>query len=184
MTGRSRTDSNYLDGDGDWWVFAYGSLMWDPGFIFAEQRPALVRGWHRRFTLMSNESWGSHERPGLCAALHSGGSVRGRAFLVTGAEVAPARRELERRESAYRHVPVSAMLDDGRTVSAVSFAYNPECGRFAPDLELADQCVLIGQGVGAKGTSLAYLENVVDLIREDGAVAHLCSTLLRAVRAR
>jgi len=35
----------------DLWVFAYGSLIWDPGFEFAEARPALLRGYHRAFCL-------------------------------------------------------------------------------------------------------------------------------------
>ncbi|WP_342358958.1 gamma-glutamylcyclotransferase [Terrarubrum flagellatum] len=36
---------------GDIWVFGYGSLMWNPAFHFAEQKVAVVRGWHRRFCL-------------------------------------------------------------------------------------------------------------------------------------
>jgi glutathione-specific gamma-glutamylcyclotransferase len=35
----------------DVWLFAYGSLMWNPAFHFAERAPALLRGWHRRFCL-------------------------------------------------------------------------------------------------------------------------------------
>ena len=27
------------------WVFAYGSLMWNPAIEFAEQHPCLVEGW-------------------------------------------------------------------------------------------------------------------------------------------
>ena len=34
---------------GDLWLFAYGSLLWKPAFEVAENRPALVRGWHRSF---------------------------------------------------------------------------------------------------------------------------------------
>ncbi len=31
---------------GDVWVFAYGSLIWNPAFHYAERQPALIRGWH------------------------------------------------------------------------------------------------------------------------------------------
>ena len=27
------------------WIFAYGSLMWNPEMPYAERRPALLRGW-------------------------------------------------------------------------------------------------------------------------------------------
>ncbi|HEX5930860.1 MAG TPA: gamma-glutamylcyclotransferase, partial [Methyloceanibacter sp.] len=29
------------------WVFAYGSLMWQPGFAFSERAPAALIGAHR-----------------------------------------------------------------------------------------------------------------------------------------
>jgi len=31
-----------------WWVFGYGSLLWNPLFPVAEMRPAIVGGLHRR----------------------------------------------------------------------------------------------------------------------------------------
>ena len=36
-----------------WWVFAYGSLLWNPLFPFAEARRARLHGFHRRFCLWS-----------------------------------------------------------------------------------------------------------------------------------
>ena len=38
-------------GDGDLWLFAYGSLLWRPDFPYRESRIARVRGYHRRFCL-------------------------------------------------------------------------------------------------------------------------------------
>src|SRR5207245_1478238 len=38
----------------DLWIYSYGSLMWDPGFHFAEVRLADVEGYQRRFTLKIN----------------------------------------------------------------------------------------------------------------------------------
>src|SRR5574340_1466166 len=39
--------------DAGWWVFAYGSLLWNPLFPFVEARPALMHGLHRRFCAWS-----------------------------------------------------------------------------------------------------------------------------------
>ena len=35
------------------WVFAYGSLMWDPGFAPVEMRHARLPGWRRSFCMWS-----------------------------------------------------------------------------------------------------------------------------------
>src|SRR5258705_12468714 len=60
-----------------WWVFAYGSLLWNPLFPFAEARPATLRGLHRRFCLYSMASRGTRETPGLVLALDRGGACVG-----------------------------------------------------------------------------------------------------------
>ena len=60
-----------------WWVFAYGSLLWNPLFPFAEARRASVHGLHRRFCLWSLASRGKPNAPGLVLALDRGGSCRG-----------------------------------------------------------------------------------------------------------
>src|SRR6202521_6212105 len=31
-----------------WWVFAYGSLLWNPLFPFADAKPGLLSGLHRQ----------------------------------------------------------------------------------------------------------------------------------------
>ena len=66
----------------DFWVFAYGSLMWNPGFPFLESHPALVRGYHRSFCVESTHYRGTKEKPGLVLGLDRGGACRGRAYKV------------------------------------------------------------------------------------------------------
>ncbi|MDE2115944.1 MAG: gamma-glutamylcyclotransferase, partial [Hyphomicrobiales bacterium] len=68
---------------GDLWIFAYGSLMWDPAFTFAEVRRAVVPDYARRFIL--KDTWGgrgSREAPGLMAALDKGDSCDGLVFRI------------------------------------------------------------------------------------------------------
>ena len=43
----------------DLWVFAYGSLMWDPGVHIVEIRRATLAGFHRSFCLKSSIGRGS-----------------------------------------------------------------------------------------------------------------------------
>ena len=68
-----------------WWVFGYGSLLWNPLFPIAEARPATVHGLHRRFCLRSLASRGTRERPGLVLGLERGGACRGVAFRLPSA---------------------------------------------------------------------------------------------------
>ena len=54
---------------GGFWVFGYGSLMWQPGFDVAEARMARLVGYKRAFALSSVHYRGTPERPGLVLGL-------------------------------------------------------------------------------------------------------------------
>ena len=72
---REATRHEILSGrrDADLWVFAYGSLMWDPAFLFEEVRRADVSGYARRFCLQDEIGGrGSRDAPGLMSALDRG----------------------------------------------------------------------------------------------------------------
>ncbi|MEQ8805085.1 MAG: gamma-glutamylcyclotransferase, partial [Rhodospirillales bacterium] len=47
------------------WVFAYGSLMWNPGFAFTDRQSAELDGFHRAFCIYSHHYRGTPARPGL-----------------------------------------------------------------------------------------------------------------------
>src|SRR5919112_1904769 len=72
------------------WIFAYGSLMWNPDFDFAEARPAFLYGYHRSFCLYSRDYRGTPEQPGRLSveemarllAVAVGGRGTGREYLA------------------------------------------------------------------------------------------------------
>ena len=70
------------------WVFGYGSLIWEPGFVPADRRLARLDGWHRSFCMRSIHHRGTPEAPGLVLALDrmAGASCHGVAFAVRPGE--------------------------------------------------------------------------------------------------
>ncbi len=156
----------------DVWVFGYGSLMWDPGFRHAETAPALIRGWHRAFSIVSHESWGSADRPGLVAALHPGGACRGLALRVPRRHWPEARAYLDRRENAYRRVVARVQLHDGRrrtAVGAVTYVFDATHERAVGKLPLGETARLIALGEGRKGSARGYLLNTVACLTDMGS---------------
>lgn len=146
------------------WLFAYGSIMWNPGFAFSESLPALLRGWHRAFCIYSYRYRGTPEKPGLVLGLDRGGSCRGVVFHLPDAEAEAIIAQCDQRElvtGVYqrRLVPV-------RTQAGVRscWTYVSDRGhrQYAGKLDEAEKVRLIAQGVGPSGASnVEYLQNTL-----------------------
>jgi cation transport protein ChaC len=149
--------------DRDLWVFAYGSLMWDPAFLFAEVRVGHTPAHERRFCLLDTfGARGQPDAPGLQAALVPGGGCTGLAFRI-GADMADRESEVVwRREGiadTYTPVFLPVTTDHG-PVEALAFVANPAGKGIALNLTRAQQVEYLASGQGRFGTSRAYLENV------------------------
>lgn len=153
------------------WVFGYGSLMWRPGFPFAERRGATLHGRRRAFCIYSVHHRGTYERPGLVLGLAPGGATRGAAYRVAEADWAQTYAYLLEREQptetyieARRHV----RLDDGRRVEALTFLSDTGHPQWAGALDLAHQAELIAGATGLSGRNVDYLKDLVAHLREMG----------------
>ena len=144
-------------------VFGYGSLIWNPAFHFAENRPALLRGWHRRFCLKMIMGRGSREKPGLMLALDRGGACKGVAFRVPAAQAREELHVLWQREmfgGAYLARWVDLMAD-GRKLRAVTFVIDRKHPRYVPELSVEQTAALIATASGDLGTCREYLDNTI-----------------------
>ena len=151
-------------GDGDLWVFAYGSLMWDPRFPHIETRPAVLHGYHRSLCIFSVRNRGTPDRPGLVVGLDRGGSCRGHALRVAADNVEATRAYLYERElgtGVYTPALRKVRLDRNEAVPALAFVTRRDHVQYAGGLTPEHAAELVLQGHGAYGSSLDYLQNVV-----------------------
>lgn len=173
-------------GDGEVWVFGYGSLLWDPGFEYEERRPALLHGYHRSFCVYSEYYRGTAERPGLVLGLDRGGSCRGAAYRLHKESALPIMDYLWEREMIYNvYEPrvVRVRLGD-RLVQSRTFVANRRHKQYAGRLSMMEKSRLIRQGVGVGGANTEYLANTLSHLDvlgvNDGALRRLCTMVERA----
>ena len=152
------------------WIFAYGSLMWNPEMPFAERRPALLRGWHRSFCLYSRDYRGTPERPGLVLGLDRGGSCRGIVYRLPQEGLGMAIDRVWAREMAgevYRMRPVTVATPQGLT-GAYAFVVRRDRPDYAGHLSPEAVARIIAVASGGRGTGRDYLANTVRHLEELG----------------
>ncbi|MBT5110759.1 MAG: gamma-glutamylcyclotransferase [Rhodospirillaceae bacterium] len=172
-------DRLHAIGDGEVWVFGYGSLLWDPGFEYEERRPALLHGYHRSFCVYSEYYRGTAERPGLVLGLDRGGSCRGAAYRLHRESASAILDYLWAREMIYNvYEPriVQVRVAD-RQVQSRTFVANRWHKQYAGRLSMTEKSRLIRQGVGVGGANTAYLANTLSHLAalgvDDGALQRL-----------
>jgi cation transport protein ChaC len=159
------------DGRGDLWVFAYGSLIWRPGFEFSARRTATVAGWRRRLCIYSHHYRGTVDRPGLVFGLDEGGECAGVAYRID-ARLRDATilylRERELVTDVYLEREVGAILEGGETVNALAYVADRRHRQYAAPMEREALLALVRQGVGRNGDNAEYVLNTHDHLRELG----------------
>ncbi|MGI1664182.1 gamma-glutamylcyclotransferase [Palleronia sp. KMU-117] len=171
---------------GDLWIFAYGSLMWDPALRFAEVRRARADGHARRFILWDDKGGrGMPEAPGLMAALDTGDGCEGLAFRIRAQDVNIETEILFRREMiGPSYIPGFVPIRiAGAETPALTFLADHGHPDIRGDITRAEQIRCIATGAGVLGTSRAYLTNIVDHIGHLGITDDHCTGLLRDVDA-
>ncbi|AJE48372.1 gamma-glutamylcyclotransferase [Celeribacter indicus] len=171
------------------WVFGYGSLIWNPGFEPVERVPATLSGFARSFCMWSIHHRGTPDLPGLVLALDAaeGGRCRGIAFRVGPERAAATLAELRERElvsSAYLERRVPLALDDGRVVPALAYVVDPAHVQYTGPLSLERQAEVIAAATGGRGPNADYLFNTASHLAEIGMEDAELTELAARVRTR
>ena len=176
----------HVGGGADLWVYGYGSLMWDPGFHFAEVRLADLPGHRRRFCYKSTLGRGSREVPALMLALERGaGCCTGLAFRIAG-ELADAesailwRREMLR--GGYRPAMLPMSTPQGE-ITALVMTANAAHADYVSEMPIDDTAAMIGSAAGVLGTNRDYLEQLARQLDTLGIDDPYVDELMQRVQA-
>lgn len=168
-------------------IFAYGSLIWNPGFAVSDSRRATALDWHRDFVLSLDHFRGTPERPGLMLALSPGGRCDGLVLDIDPAHEAESLRAILRRELVAHELSANACWIEVRTArgieEALTFYADPVDAPLAR-LSLEEQAARLATAAGAAGSGAEYLLRTVRGLAGLGIHDDYIWTLQRMVAER
>ena len=154
------------------WIFAYGSLIWNPAFPIDETRRATAFGWHRSFCMELHNWRGSRQQPGLMMALDNGGRCNGIAYRIAEADRANVIGHLVDIEinavedvASIRWLPVATQHGP---VRALAFYVGPRGPGIRRGLPLEEVGHILAHACGHKGSGAEYLYHTVRRLKEHG----------------
>ena len=170
---------------GPLWVFAFGSLMWNPCFEYDRCEEATFDGWERKFNIWSTVSRGTKERPGLGLCLEKGqGNCKGLAYrLLPDNEVVdwPTIWNREMNTGIYNAIWADLNLHNGERVEALTFVVDPTHPQYAGEIQIPLMAEIIVGATGNYGRCLDYLVSTVEGMAKLGVIDAYLDELLFAV---
>jgi|TARA_B100000795_G_scaffold252814_1_gene222613 cation transport protein ChaC len=149
------------------WVFAYGSLLWNPEMQVVESRQGKVDGLQRGFNSLSTVHRGTQECPGLVLSLREGGYCEGVAFRISKTSKQEDFKHLWLREMVtmfYQPHKCQVTTDTG-TVTAITFVADKQHKQYV-DFDAAQCASMIGQAHGGRGSNIDYFNNTLSYLNK------------------
>lgn len=170
------------------WLFAYGSLIFRPGFAYVERRVAWMHGYARRFWQWSPDHRGTPEAPGLVATViaEPGAWCGGCAYRVDAAAREGIMAALDQREQAgFTRVEVPVHEHPSRAPFADATVYvadgsNPH---FAGPMAAAEIAATMATRRGPSGENVDYALALADALAELGVDDPHVAEVARHLRA-
>ena len=153
-------------------IFAYGSLIWNPGFDFAQKAMAQLSGYHRSLCVFSNHYRGTPERPGLVFGLDRGGACNGIAYHVEDSQWGHVLAYVRKREllsGVYREVIRQVRIrDSDQIVPALTYVVNRQHAQYAGKLDDGEIAKIVALGHGQSGANKDYVEKTLLALQSFG----------------
>jgi len=150
----------------DFWVFGFGSLMWNPCYSFDQKCHATVYGYERKFHIWTSVARGTPERPGLGLCLEkTGGECQGIAYRLCPDSMTEDMDALWKREmttGVYHPVWLDAQTSTGETIRVLTFIVDTEHRQYAGALPLTTMAEIIAGAAGKYGKNVDYIANTIE----------------------
>ena len=155
------------------WIFAYGSLIWRPGFPVADRQRVSVQGYARRFWRGSHDHRGTPGNPGRVVTLvvEPGANCHGLALQLPRDKQEEILDELDYREKdGYERVLLTVQRLNGTSFDALTWVAchdNPSWLGAAPMSCLVEQ---ISRAEGLSGANGDYVIQLDTALKKLGIV--------------
>ena len=153
------------------WIFAYGSLIWNPLFEYLERRIVTIEDWQRQFCLLAPVGRGTIKNPGLVLGLEKGDRCQGIAYRL------PVDEDLEsellllwRREMVVgSYLPTWVKAKNGiQEITALTFIVNSQHPLYVNHLSSEEIILSLATAKGTLGSSAEYLSYTVQGLLAEG----------------
>ena len=168
------------------WIFAYGSLMWNPKFAWDARHVATIRGYHRSFRLWSRINRGTPDNPGLVLTLECGGSCRGLVYRIAPDLVQEQMQLIWKREmmfGSYRPRWLNCAAG-GEAIRALCFTVNRDCSGYTGEIPIEVMVEALASAAGRYGPAHDYLFKTTETLHEHGIRDARVEHLAQLVKAR
>ncbi len=142
------------------WVFAYGSLMWNPALAIEEMQRARLKGWQRSFCIRLISGRATPDLPGRMLSLDEGGITEGMAFRLPESALIHELEMVWTREmitGLYRPVWADVLLGNGEEIQALVFVSDKLHPHYEQDNLTATVASRIASACGDIGTNADYV---------------------------
>lgn len=154
------------------WVFAYGSLIWNPEIDFESASLGTVFGYHRNFCVVSTKYRGTPSKPGVVLGLDRGGSCVGVTYKLNSSSKQASLKALYEREmlnEIYCPKMICVLLEGGQKIKALTFTANRQSQAYQ---YLSDAQILarLRHCSGERGPNKDYAVNTFHALKAKGVI--------------
>lgn len=168
------------------WIFAYGSLMWNPLLAVEEMRKATLSGWQRRFCIRLISGRAVPEKPGSMLSLDKNGDAVGIAFRLSDSGLEKELLLVWIREmitGLYQPCWLRVVLDSGEQVDAITFVSDRHHSLYISNSSVEDVSPAILQAHGTIGSNADYVYQLEQTLDSWNILDSYVSDVSKSLRA-